>query len=245
VGAGDNDALIPLGNALWDQGDIAGAEARYREAADRGELAAGHNLGLLLYDLGRLDEAIALWRTTVVVGETEHRLLGNALADSGDVEEAERWFRDGAAAGDAEALVDLGALLQDEDRLDEAEIVLREAIAAGGADGYVFLASVLRLDERTEEAEAVLREGVARGIGTAETQLANHLSDSEPGSAEAEGLYRSAIRHGDSEAYNNLGVLLWDQGRVDEAEAAFRAGTELGDELAAGNLAGLLEERRG
>jgi hypothetical protein len=40
-----------------------------------------------------------------------------------------------------------------------------------------------------------------------------------------------------------LGVLLWDQARVDEAEAAFRAGAERGDEMAAGNLAGLLEER--
>jgi hypothetical protein len=94
-----------------------------------------------------------------------------------------------------------------------------------------------------DEAEAVLRDGVARGIGTAETQLANHLSDIDSGSGEAERLYRSAIEHGDSDAYNNLGVLLWDQARVDEAEAAFRAGAERGDEMAAGNLAGLLEER--
>jgi tetratricopeptide (TPR) repeat protein len=121
VETGDMDALIPLGNALWDQGDVAGAEANYRAAADRGELAAGHNLGLLLYDLGRLEEAIALWRTTVAIGETEHRLLANALADAGDVEGAEALFREGAERGDPEALVDLGALLQDESRLEEAE----------------------------------------------------------------------------------------------------------------------------
>src|SRR4051812_17201713 len=121
VDAGDPDALIPLGNALWDQGDVVGAETSYRAAADRGELAAGHNLGLLLYDLGRVEEAIALWRTTVAVGETEHRLLANALADMGEVEAAEELFREGADGGDANALVDLGALLQDEGRLDEAE----------------------------------------------------------------------------------------------------------------------------
>ena len=224
---------------------MAGAEANYREAADRGELAAGHNLGLLLYDVGRLEEAIALWRTTVAIGETEHRLLGNALADSGDVEEAEALFRQGAEAGDVEALVDLGALLQDESRLDEAETVLREAIAAGGVEAYAFLASVLRLEERVEEAEAVLREGADRQVATAETQLANHLSDIDPGSFEAESLYRRAAEHGDDEAYNNLGVLLWDQGRVDAAEEAFRAGAALGDDLAVANLAGLLEERRG
>jgi tetratricopeptide (TPR) repeat protein len=245
VDEGDLDALIPLGNALWDQGDVAGAEANYREAADRGELAAGHNLGLLLYDLGRLDEAIALWRTTVAIGETEHRLLANALADAGDVEAAEELFRAGAEKGDAEALVDLGALLQDESRLDEAETVLREAITAGGLEAYAFLASVLRLEERIEEAEAVLREGAERQVATAETQLANHLSDLDPQSAEAEALYRRAAEHGDEEAYNNLGVLLWDQGRIDDAEVAFRAGAELGDELAVANLAGLLEERRG
>jgi hypothetical protein len=38
-------------------------------------------------------------------------------------------------------------------------------------------------------------------------------------------------------------VLLWDQGRIDDAEAAFRLGAERGDDLAIANLAGLLEER--
>jgi TPR repeat protein len=123
--------------------------------------------------------------------------------------------------------------------------VLREAIAAGGLEAYAFLASVLRLEERIDEAVVVLREGAERGVATAETQLANHLSDLDPASAEAEELYRRAAQHGDDEAYNNLGVLLWDQGRVDDAELAFRRGAELGDDLAVANLAGLLEERRG
>jgi uncharacterized protein len=243
VEGGDPDALIPLGNALWDQGDLEGAEASYRSAADRGELAAGHNLGLLLYDTERVEEAIALWKTTVAVGETEHRLLANALADVGDVEGAEELFREGAEGGDPQSLVDLGALLQDEGRLDDAELVLREAISAGGVEGYAFLASVLRLQDRVDEAVAVLREGAGREVATAETQLANHLSDEDPSSAEAEELYRRAAAHGDDDAYNNLGVMLWDQGRVDDAEAAFRLGAERGDDLAIANLAGLLEER--
>jgi tetratricopeptide (TPR) repeat protein len=245
VDGGDPDALIPLGNALWDQGDEQGAETSYRAAADRGELAAGHNLGLLLYETERIEEAIALWKTTVAVGETEHRLLANALADVGDVEGAEDLFRQGAESGDAQSLVDLGALLQDEGRLDEAETVLREAIAAGGVEGYAFLASVLRLDDRVDEAVAVLREGAGRAVATAETQLANHLSEEDPASGEAEELYRLAAEHGDFEAYNNLGVLLWDQGRVRDAEVAFRLGAEQGDDLAVANLAGLVEEREG
>ena len=82
-------------------------------------------------------------------------------------------------------------------------------------------------------------------VATAETQLANHLSEVDPASGGGEELYRRAAAHGDDEAYNNLGVLLWDQGRVDDAELAFRRGAELGDDLAVANLAGLLEERRG
>ena len=71
------------------------------------------------------DSELSQLNASVAIGETEHRLLANALADVGEVEEAEALFRTGAEAGDANALVDLGALLQDESRMDEAETVLQ------------------------------------------------------------------------------------------------------------------------
>src|SRR4051794_37414355 len=54
VEAGDMDALIPLGNALWDQGDVAGAEANHPPAARPGEVAAGAKPRPVFFDLGRV-----------------------------------------------------------------------------------------------------------------------------------------------------------------------------------------------
>ena len=61
--------------------------------------------------------------------------------------------------------------------------------------------------------------------------------------ADAERLYRAAIRDGDAYAYNNLAQLLIQDGRLSEGEALFHAGVAAGDGLAAKNLAlFLLEE---
>jgi hypothetical protein len=61
--------------------------------------------------------------------------------------------------------------------------------------------------------------------------------------ADAERLYRAAIRDGDAYAYNNLAQLLIEDGRLGEGEALFHAGVAAGDGLAAKNLAlFLLEE---
>jgi tetratricopeptide (TPR) repeat protein len=216
--SGDADAHLAMGNALWDLEDEAGAERHFRAAADAGEIAGVHNLGLFLHDHDRLEEAVPLLRRSVAAGHTEPRLL-------------------------AEALADYGAQLQDADRLDEAEAALREAIAGGAGEAYVYLASVLGHQGHGEEADAVLREGAELGVPSAELQLGNVLSEDDPTSPEAEALYRRAIEHGEVAGHNNLGVLLWDAERHDEAEAEFLAAIEAGDDVARQNLDGLLAER--
>ncbi|QEC47144.1 tetratricopeptide repeat protein [Baekduia soli] len=216
--AGDGDAHLPLGNARWDLDDLDGAEEQFRLAADLGQPAGLHNLGLLLHDRDRVDEAVPLLRESVAAGHTEPRLL-------------------------AEALADLGAQLQDEDRLDEAEAVLREALEGGATEAYVYLSSVLARLGEDEEADRVLRAGADLGVPSAELQLGNVLSDDDPASSDAEALYRRAIEHGEVGGHNNLGVLLWDAGRLDEAEAELRVAIGLGDEIAQQNLDGLLAER--
>jgi tetratricopeptide (TPR) repeat protein len=215
---GDADAHLPLGNALWDLGDDDGAERHFRAAADAGELAGMHNLGLFLHDHDRLEEAVPLLRASVAGGHTEPRLL-------------------------AEALADYGAQLQDEERLDEAEAALREALAGGAGEAYVYLSSVLSHRGEDEEADAVLREGAELGVASAELQLGNVLSEDDPASPEAEALYRRAIEHGEVAGHNNLGVLLWDAERYDEAEAELRLAIAAGDDVAQQNLDGLLAER--
>ena len=216
--SGDPDAHLAMGNALWDLEDSEGAELHFRAAADAGEIAGVHNLGLFLHDHDRFEEAVPLLRRSVAAGHTEPQLL-------------------------AEALADYGAQLQDDDRLDEAEAALREAIDGGAGEAYVYLASVLGHRGEDEEADAVLREAADLGVASAELQLGNVLSEADPTSAEAEALYRRAIEHGEVAGHNNLGVLLWDAERLDEAEQEFRAAIAAGDDVAQQNLDGLLAER--
>ena len=76
----------------------------------------------------------------------------------------------------------------------------------------------------------------------AQIDLANLLSEYEEGEQEAEALYRDAIERGDLDAENNLGVLLRDLGRTDEALALLQRAADRGDELAAENLEKLDED---
>jgi TPR repeat protein len=76
----------------------------------------------------------------------------------------------------------------------------------------------------------------------AQIDLANLLSEYEEGEQEAEALYLDAIERGDLDAENNLGVLLRDLGRTDEALALLQRAADRGDELAAENLAELKAE---
>ncbi|MET7764078.1 CHAT domain-containing protein [Streptomyces sp. NPDC005393] len=59
----------------------------------------------------------------------------------------------------------------------------------------------------------------------------------------AQSLYERAAEHGSTDAMNNLGVLLKQQGRLDEAERWLRRAAATGDPDAANNLARTLHER--
>jgi hypothetical protein len=75
------------------EGDVNGAETGYRRAieSDRTYLEAYLNLGCLLSECGRYDEAIEVWRKALLENPEHHLLhfnLGVALEDSGRLEQA-------------------------------------------------------------------------------------------------------------------------------------------------------------
>jgi tetratricopeptide (TPR) repeat protein len=75
------------------EGDADGAEAGYRRAieSDRTYLDAYLNLGCLLSECGRYDDAIEVWRNALLENPDHHLLhfnLGVALEDSGRLEQA-------------------------------------------------------------------------------------------------------------------------------------------------------------
>jgi tetratricopeptide (TPR) repeat protein len=75
------------------EGDLDGAEAGYRRVieSDRTYLDAYLNLGCLLSESGRYDEAIEVWRQALLETPDHHLLhfnLGVALEDAGRLEQA-------------------------------------------------------------------------------------------------------------------------------------------------------------
>ena len=198
--------------------------------------------GDALADAGRLDEAVACYRTALAVdgGAVHvHCNLGNVLARLGRIEEAERSFGDAIAAqpGFAEAHFHLGNLLKVRGRLHEAEACYRRAIElkpdfvqAHNNRGIV-MSDLGRWREAEESYRATLT--IHPHHARAHHNLGNLLR--ETGRHEdAETCYREVIRIDPSiaEAHYHLGNSLLDLGRLDEAEDCYRRALAIDPALA-------------
>ena len=178
---------------------MAGAEALYRQIllVRPDHVQAQSNLGLIMADQGRLDEAVAHYRCALVLKPDyaeAHNNLGNALKAQGKLDEAVSAFQRALALKPnfAEAHNNLGNAFQAQGKLDEAVSVYQRALALKPdyADAHNNLGNALRYLGQFEAAAEAL-------------QRALRLSPDSP-----EYLY-------------NLGLLLLDMGRTDQALAAF------------------------
>jgi tetratricopeptide (TPR) repeat protein/tRNA A-37 threonylcarbamoyl transferase component Bud32 len=224
---------LTIGHTYLNLGLFVRAEPLVRRALEirRETLGARHpstheamlELSEILFRRGVLDEAAALARKVLSeddsFGARAHYLLGQILADSGKLEEAETELRAavdqlGRAEGpesDAaiKALLALGEILSDRGRYDEAGSVYKRALDAqrrlvsGDHPNTAAALNGLGVNARRSgnyvEAEALLREALAmeeRVLG-------------------AEHLETLAVRR-------TLGLLLVQMGRLDEAEPILR-----------------------
>jgi tetratricopeptide (TPR) repeat protein len=216
------DADIPLGNALWDLGRIDEAEQQFAAAIARGVPMGHHNLGLLLWqETDRHDEALAALDESHKQGATDAWLLGNAYREAGRGDEAARLLREA-----------LAARATDDDAEDAADVAhdLADLLAAT-ADAAGLQALIGDLDEQGNSSALLTVGGV---LSTEEHQAHTPL---------ALQAYERAAHHGSREAYNDHGVVLWEHGELDAAETLLAQGAELGDPMAAENLAALRSER--
>jgi tetratricopeptide (TPR) repeat protein len=141
-------ALVNLGAALEDRGDIADAMARYDEALglDPGNRIAENRAAGVLAAQGRLDEAVGHYREAL----RRH-------------------------PGDADTLSNLGIALGKQRKLDEAIARFQEALDAHPDDPSAILTNLgnaLLLSGRTDEAIARYDESLRLAPGDPET-LAN------------------------------------------------------------------------
>ncbi|HET6308174.1 MAG TPA: tetratricopeptide repeat protein [Rhodopila sp.] len=179
-------------------------EAAWRAvlAEDPFDAVALAGLGRVLLRRGRVAQAVALLAAAAEGSDDTALLreLGAALADTGQLEEAEGYLRRAVAAepGDFEALWGLGRLLVSRGR-PAAEVLRRaQAVAPERAGMDAALAGALIADGNAAYADGDMKR--------------------------AEALYREAIGSGwDLVAgYNNLGNALTAQLRLAEAQEAYR-----------------------
>ncbi|KQP49868.1 tetratricopeptide repeat protein [Pseudorhodoferax sp. Leaf274] len=245
------DALVRVLDAL-DNGD---AEAACRLGmlalqADPEDARLWSACGIAARLCGRDEEAERCWRRALALRPdalvTHH--LASLLRARGRDGEALACYQAAADDGSADARcwLGLGVLLAARRRLAQAEAAYRSALELQPDDvaALTNLGLVLEQQRRIDEAEACQRRALA--LAPDEAEVHNHLAGvlarrpSADGrcEAEAEWHYREALRlqPRDARHLSNLGALLYDLGRVHEAERVLRAAVAQAPGLASARI---------
>lgn len=198
---------------------------------------AHYNLGIVLKEQGKRDEAVQHYRRAVADEPAAHYAVGFELDADGKTDEAIAHYREYVRLRPDDinvirAYVLLGKALKRIGRLDEAAVALKEATArhANNRDARVELADLAITQGRMAEALQLYSElarseprdfAVLTGFGIALAQSGRE--------AEAVSAFTTAVslNPGDAPAHVNLGNALAGVGRYDEAERTFRQAVAL------------------
>jgi len=192
---------------------------------------AHYNLGVLLHNLERFDEAEACYLHALTlhpIYAEVHNNLGNLHQQLERFAEAEACYQRALYIRQeyAEVRYNLGILLHRQKRLAEAEVCYRHAlfIRPGYAEAHNNLANLLQEINRFIEAEASyqIALSICPAYAEAHYNLGNLLHELKRFS-EAEVCYQRALalRPDYAKADNNLGIMLQTLKRFPEAEACY------------------------
>ncbi|MGO9465163.1 MAG: tetratricopeptide repeat protein [Isosphaeraceae bacterium] len=213
-----------------------------RQAQERVDAIAHYNLGNALQARGKLEEAVAEYRTAIRLKPDyaeAHVNLGNVLDEQAKPEEAIPEYRTAIRLkpDHADAHTSLGTALDDQGKLEEAVAEFRTAIRLepDDADAHYNLGIALRKQVKLEEAVAEFRTAIRLKPDDADARYGLGLALKAQGKLEeAVAEYLTAIRlnPGDAEAHFSLGNALHDQGKPEEAVAEYRTAIRLKPDFA-------------
>ena len=228
------DSLHLLGLITAEQDDPAAGIALIRRAMaiEPGRAVHYNSLGGAYRRLGRLEDAVGAYRTAVALrpGSAEiHSNLATTLRDLGQHAEAVGHYRQAAeqAPGVADIWYNLANALGDTGAVVETDVCYRAAIALkpGFVDALGNYGRWLMTQGRWADAEARLAEALT--LAPMRARVWNNLGivSQELVRPEAETCFRTAvaIEPGLADSHYNLGCLLSEQGRPDEAVACHEA----------------------
>jgi TPR repeat protein len=143
--------------------------------------------------------------------------MGKMSYQEGDLEEAERYFRESADAGLLASMFALGVVLQERGLSDQAEAAYRAAADREHAQARAYLGALL--DERGESSEAEFLYQAAAGAGSAEGQYRLGMRRLEEGLPfEGERLLRDAAKQWHPGAARFLVDMLIKENRATEQD---------------------------
>lgn len=195
------------GLAALNAGDVAGARAIWKPLAERGDVLAQYNLGVLA-----LRDGTNARRWFTRAAEAGHlpaqTALAGLLADLQDWTGAAQWYAAAAARGDARAAHSLGLLhdrgLLGRSKRDQAVRWFRQAANAGLKDAQFALGAILaEADDPT--ATDWFARAAESGHVEAQFNLARALEVDDP--EKARGWYRRAGIAGFGAASHNLALM--------------------------------------
>ncbi len=212
---------------------------------------AYNNLGILMADAGRTDEAVTCYRKALEINPgfaKAYGNLGNVLARTGSPDSAIVQYGKALQIDPdyVEAHINLGNVRLQTGRMDEAMAQFSKAleIDPGSADAHCNLGILLAKMGRTDEAMAHFLKALERdpGYGNAHYNLGMLLAQMGR-TDEAVAHYRKAleINPNNADTHCNLAILLAQIGRTGEAIAHCRRALELNpDNAEAHNNLGIL-----
>ena len=213
----------------------AGLALMERSLAARPDASYFNNLGNMLRECGRLDDAIAHYRRAVALRPDypeAHNNLGNALRDARDPAEAMQSCSRAIELrpGYAEAYNNLGNVLQDLGELDAAAASYGKAIAFHPvyAEAHSNLGNVLRAQERHADAIVHYRRAIelnpALRVAHRGLAIALRATDDFDGALEHAG---AGLEPDDAEGHCTLGRSLRSMNDFDGAARLFERACEI------------------
>ena len=227
--------LVVLGILTWQQASIyRDDETFYRHIIALNPQArhTHFNLGEVLYNQGRHEEALEVARVAVEQAPDDpmaHVSLSKILNELGRFKEAETYLRRAIALNPQEwdAYIGLGEVLYNQGRYEEALEVVRVAVEQriDSAPARVNLGLILNALDRFEEAEINLRRAIALDPQARDVHLnLGTVLYNQGRYEEALEVARVAVEQAPDffKAHINLGAVLSELDRFEEAETHLR-----------------------
>lgn len=229
------EELLRQGWEAEAAGNLAAAEAAYRQADELGDAVGAISLGVLLQRRGERSDAVEAFQRAEARGHREAgSCLGNLLSEDGDIEGARAAYERSIAAGSTDAVLNLGLTLAQHGAADDALQYLRSAQENGEPAASWAIGKLLEGQGDLSGAASAYRQGAVGGIAAAAFGLGRLLANSDDREG-ARAAFQRAHELGDERAGEILIALDAEGNAQDLAKLVQQYATACSDVLSSVN----------